>query len=178
MKAVLISVQPKWCELIAIGKKTVEVRKTRPKIDTPFKCYIYQTKRSWIFRLFARLGLYQGRVVGEFICDEVYDITPIDSLPFGGALNYAFEFDFEGTCLSVEEFNNYLDGEDGYGWHVSDLKMYDIPKKLNDFRCPPFKKCKLKFDNKRCENGCVNNSLDCAYRKILHPPQSFYYVES
>lgn len=32
MKAVLISIQPKWCELIASGKKTIEVRKTRPKI--------------------------------------------------------------------------------------------------------------------------------------------------
>ena len=43
MKAVLISIQPKWCELIASGKKTVEVRKTKPKIETPFKCYIYMT---------------------------------------------------------------------------------------------------------------------------------------
>lgn len=43
MKSVLISIKPKWCELIASGKKTVEVRKTRPKIETPFKCYIYQT---------------------------------------------------------------------------------------------------------------------------------------
>lgn len=42
--AVLLSVRPKWCELIASGKKTVEVRKTRPKIETPFKCYIYCTK--------------------------------------------------------------------------------------------------------------------------------------
>lgn len=25
MKAVLISIQPKWCELIASGKKTIEV---------------------------------------------------------------------------------------------------------------------------------------------------------
>lgn len=43
MKSVLISIKPKWCELIAGGKKTIEVRKTKPKIDTPFKCYIYET---------------------------------------------------------------------------------------------------------------------------------------
>lgn len=43
MKAVLISIRPKWCELIATGQKTVEVRKTRPKLETPFKCYIYKT---------------------------------------------------------------------------------------------------------------------------------------
>ena len=35
MKSVLISIQPKWCELIANGGKTIEVRKTKPKIDTP-----------------------------------------------------------------------------------------------------------------------------------------------
>ncbi len=56
MKSVLISVQPKWCELIAnsiktveyenIKKKTIEVRKTKPKINVPFKVYIYCTKPS------------------------------------------------------------------------------------------------------------------------------------
>ncbi len=44
MKAVLISIRPKWCEKIISGEKTIEVRKTRPKMDTPFKCYIYCTK--------------------------------------------------------------------------------------------------------------------------------------
>ena len=32
MKAVLISIRPEWCDLISRGKKTLEVRKTRPKI--------------------------------------------------------------------------------------------------------------------------------------------------
>lgn len=44
MIAVLISIRPKWCEKIISGEKTIEVRKTRPKMDTPFKCYIYCTK--------------------------------------------------------------------------------------------------------------------------------------
>ena len=42
-KAVLISIRPKWVERIANGEKTIEVRKTRPKLETPFKCYIYCT---------------------------------------------------------------------------------------------------------------------------------------
>ena len=46
MKSVLISIKPKWCELIVSGKKTVEVRKTKPKLETPFKCYIYCTKNG------------------------------------------------------------------------------------------------------------------------------------
>ena len=46
MKAILISIRPKWVEKIASGEKTIEVRKTRPKIEMPFKCYIYCTKPS------------------------------------------------------------------------------------------------------------------------------------
>lgn len=46
MKSVLISIKPKWCELIANGKKTLEVRKTRPKLEVPFKCYIYCTLKG------------------------------------------------------------------------------------------------------------------------------------
>ena len=56
MKSVLISIQPKWCELIASGKKTVEVRKTRPKIDVPFKCYVYCTKSRKPYESFAVSG--------------------------------------------------------------------------------------------------------------------------
>ena len=43
MKSVLISIQPKWVEKIASGQKTIDVRKSRPKLETPFKCYIYCT---------------------------------------------------------------------------------------------------------------------------------------
>ena len=46
MKSVLLSVNPIWCDLIASGIKTVEIRKTKPKTKTPFKCYIYCTKLS------------------------------------------------------------------------------------------------------------------------------------
>lgn len=71
MKSVLISIQPKWCELIASGKKTVEVRKTKPKIDAPFKCYIYCTQGK--FKDLGVIGnkMYQNRmkVIGEFVCD-------------------------------------------------------------------------------------------------------------
>lgn len=56
-KAVLISIRPEWCEKIINGRKNIEVRKTRPKMDTPFKCYIYRS--------------VQGGVIGEFVCDDI-----------------------------------------------------------------------------------------------------------
>lgn len=45
-KAVMLSIRPKWVEKIANGEKTIEVRKTKPKLDTPFKCYIYCTLKA------------------------------------------------------------------------------------------------------------------------------------
>lgn len=43
MKNILISIRPNWCEKIASGEKTIEVRKSAPK-EVPFKAYIYATK--------------------------------------------------------------------------------------------------------------------------------------
>ena len=58
-KAVMLSVRPKWCEKICSGEKTIEVRKTRPKMNPPFKCYIYRS--------------VQGGVIGEFVCDHIFE---------------------------------------------------------------------------------------------------------
>lgn len=33
-----IELKPQYCELIAAGKKTIEVRKTRPKLKPPYPC--------------------------------------------------------------------------------------------------------------------------------------------
>ena len=69
MKSVLLSINPKWCEMIANGKKTIEVRKTKPKLGAPFKCYIYECNwkenTMWSFKHKGRLG----KVIGEFVCD-------------------------------------------------------------------------------------------------------------
>ena len=89
-RAVLISINPKWCELIASGEKTIEVRKTRPKLKTPFKCYIYCTasnvheclmqSKSGV-KLVAALNyktaipvggnIVNGKVIGEVVCDFI-----------------------------------------------------------------------------------------------------------
>ena len=63
MKAILMSIKPEWCEKIFSGEKTVEVRKTAPKLELPFKVYVYQTK--------------EGKVVGEFVYDEEMNVTKV-----------------------------------------------------------------------------------------------------
>lgn len=209
MKAVLLSIQPKWCELIARGKKTIEVRKTRPKIETPFKCYIYMTATKERCRLWEYITAYQNskgdilngsqKVIGEFVCDRIVDIK-INSDDCG---NYWHEWndecDIEDMCLSYEELETYLGKFIGYGWHISDLKIYDKPRELGEFWLYNDELNKrYEHDENFCcydgtdENGeattdCDGENINNCYlcweewsgwcHKLTRPPQSWCYVE-
>ena len=126
MKAILMSIQPKWCELIASGKKRIEVRKTRPKIETPFKCYIYETKAQFIKSVKGACTSYgygRGKVIGEFVCDEMIEDKR------GENTDVFSKF----ALLSLDEQKKYGANKPLYGWHISDLKIYDKPKELGEF---------------------------------------------
>lgn len=163
MKSVLLSIKPKYCELIASGKKTVEIRKNRPKIDVPFKVYIYQTKGHWIYKILEWLKLYQGKVIGEFICDNIYkyeaEFTEDNECYQDIRLIWKDEdYDYNAeeeyriitsnvrenpsdcilcgqSCLSFEEIKKYIGIGDKtfYAWHISNLVIYDKPKELSEF---------------------------------------------
>lgn len=79
MKAVLLSIQPKWCDLIAGGKKTIEVRKTKASLGTPFKVYIYETKgrtdTPWVDEEGHLIFKGRGMVIGEFTCDRIIPLS-------------------------------------------------------------------------------------------------------
>lgn len=161
MKSVLISIQPQWCELIASGKKTVEVRKTQPKLEPPFKCYIYCTKGQTIwtgkvedYGTLTTIG--NGKVIGEFVCDK---ITPFD-VPYPA---YQKELDkaiLEQSCLTYYQLHRYAYHDKLYGWHISDLRIYDKPRPLSSFTKP---------------YGTIVRAFDSPY--IQRPPQSWCYVE-
>lgn len=198
-KAVMISIRPKWCEKICSGEKTIEVRKTRPKLETPFKCYIYCTVEMagydalWVLDAptrekysFMAVSAYlenpegankgNGKVIGEFICDRIYELAP---------LNHAPDDVERQACLTQEEIVLYLKGV-GYGWHISDLKIYDTPKELSKFS--PV--CMYKNDDKSCQSRMIAcayqkydynpdgsiNLVECG-RTLERPPQSWCYVE-
>ena len=197
MKSVLISIQPKWCELIASRKKTIEVRKTKPKLETPFKCYIYCTKerkktdfitKSEVFgyinapehTICNRASEYDanGKVIGEFVCDKIYDITPhFDTPTFPNQYICGWDYGKEFDCLSFEELTSYLNGKNGYGWHISDLVIYDKPRELSEFHkpCEDVQNCLNKAF--RDSGHSLNKCFDCGCR-IARPPQSWCYVES
>lgn len=192
MPSIMQSIKPQYCELIASGKKTIEVRKTKPKIPTPFKVYIYQTKHSWIYNIYSKIADWQGKVIGEYICNETtkYPYCPYNDgehlLPFG---------DLEKTCLDGIELYNYLSTVDGCGWHISDLKIYDKPKDLNEFyvvdneavkQCEYRNKC---YINPYLTNGgWLNGTYSCSYngehefctkckvKPLTRPPQSWCYI--
>lgn len=135
MKAVLISINPKWCEKIVSGEKTIEVRKTRPNIVTPFKCFIYCTKGIIKIQGFTASCQYKiGKVTGEFICNKIL-ARPENTIYYGDAqAEYLDLLNF--TCLTESEVIKYMgDNLDKpiYFWHISDLKIYDQPKELGEF---------------------------------------------
>lgn len=189
MKAVLISIRPKWCEKIISGEKTIEIRKTRPKMETTFKGYIYCTQSAdmlWILKERERSlcpdkiadvfkaakcgGAYRGngKVIGEFVCDDIFerivrvgaicetpkycicdwnmDCKPLDTL-------------LADACLTKDELEKYLDGGVGYGWHISNLRIYDHPRDLWEF------------------TGLRQTKYGLAPGPITRPPQSWRYVE-
>ena len=179
-QAVLISIKPRWCGKIATGEKTVEVRKKRPNLGAPFKVYIYCTKdakeRFWTgprysyaddhsHNAFDKCG--NGKVIGEFTCDRVTNM-------FANSRFWLNEDDVRHTCLTADEIRTYANGANRlYGWHISDLKLYDKPLPLNTFK-KWFRECAysdLGLAIPECEK-CTD--AGCFVQK---PPQSWFFVE-
>lgn len=195
-KAVMLSIRSKWCEKIVNGKKTIEVRKTRPKLQTPFKCYIYCTKDKHLAFMQNASGtnliacmnaetaipvggfLGNGKVIGEFTCDQIidawWDYVPdaITREVAGGNLEA-----LDGTGMTDEELFSYVrDSMRGhcYGWHISNLRIYDQPRELTEFRrhCPNDLYCEACAMYSNNNDICNNVALP-----LRRPPQSWCYVE-
>jgi predicted transcriptional regulator len=185
-KAVMLSIRPKWCEKIANSEKTIEVRKTKPKMETPFKCYIYCTVEMagydalWVPDAptrekysFMAMSAYlenpkgankgNGKVIGEFTCDRIYEL---ETKAHGGS--YYVKGEDQPTtndvarqsCLTLKDMHEYLKSKVGYGWHISDLRIYDAPRELSKF------------------TGLRNTRFGVAPYDIKRPPQSWCYVEA
>ena len=206
MTEIMLPIRPKWCELIASGKKTIEARKFCPKCDVPFKVYIYCTMgdKLWVateqFRVnsgenIARIinakdvgGCYlgNGKVIGEFVCYDCFPIHVLTDIQFPidrGLWSPFSERIWRDACFTPEEVIDYAgDREYIFGWTISDLIIYDKPKQLSEFYV-------------KCDEGCedcylwqfirVNADefdMDCMSEYYGHiplkrPPQNFCYVE-
>lgn len=132
MKAVMLSIKPQWVEKILSGEKTIEVRKTKPKFETPFKCYIYETRGKSETPIVYEDGYMdfhgRGKVVAEFTCDR---INEYEFFIGHGVCGYVDGC--ESHCLTREELCEYGNGKNLYGWHISELKAYDTLKELGEY---------------------------------------------
>lgn len=183
--AVLISIRPRWCALIASGNKTIEVRRTRPDLPPPFKCYIYCTvgagKKDLLTPCNNTADIRNGKVIGEFTCNEIDDYVLCGGLLYEKRYVrmdrqfYAHSINYPAMCLSEDEFADYAAGRKMHGWHISKLTIYDEPRELTDFWKP-------------CEPGdpdaealCYECTRDwenfCGKERITRAPQSWRYVE-
>lgn len=186
MQAVMLSIRPEWCEKIAQGRKTIELRKSKPKLELPFKCYIYCTlpPSSELFthgsiREYANelLRLQSGeivysygmqlccdpegrpytkdnflcrKVIGEFICDAMLSHCEMANADLAEQM----------SCVRREKIREYSGGKEVFGWHISELEIYDTPKDLSDFYVEDIK------------------TFDCpSLKRMKRPPQSWCYVE-
>ena len=184
MKSILMSIQPYWGFLIiakakgwdlakyGLHKKTVEVRKgvpASPDWDGKAALYFLKDKKSLARIPEEYRGEVEklcGKVVGEFVCDCITDLW---------ADNTGFEAVEQATCLTYEQFVEYGKGAPLFGWHISDLKIYDKPKELSEFRKP--RKCPITYDCFLCKYWSIGMQ-DCTKElRLTRPPQSFCYVE-
>ena len=178
MKKVLASLKPYYYYLVGEGIKKIEVRKDMPKAsDWNKEVLFYMSKDVKSFakipkELQEKYRKHFGKVGLKFICDKV------EKFIVGGLLSDDIE---KPACLSHTEMINYfykpeeLDGKTakfGYGWHISDLKIYDKPKSIMQF----YKPCPIEWKN--CP-GCefYSTNTGCCMNNVDRPPQSYIYVE-
>lgn len=186
MKSVLISIKPEWVEKITSGKKTIEVRKTAPK-ETPFKAYIYCTKTKNKWSTCDYEGAYQNskgeivyaqqHIIGEFVCDKVYLIKNQGNrfVVENEAQSVTNEIARQ-SCLDYDDMVSYLGNKDGYGLHITDLKIYDKPKELSEFRKKGFMTEEEWLFNLYPNTHCHYEAWAKKF-EIARPPQSWMYVE-
>ena len=193
-RSVLISIQPYWVFLIiarAVGwkvikEKTIELRKNYPKAsDWDKRVIIYCSKNKKSFQLIPLyyqplMKMLLGKVVGEFVCDKIETLFQCNS---GFVSEYA--------CVSRFGFFHYLGipyGTHGgydrqaYGWHISELKIYDEPKELSEFTKFGYLPAGGCCVNGNCKNYIGNGYYEppqCAIDGcfIKGAPQSWCYVE-
>ena len=172
-----------------VYEKGDEIRKNRPKEKVPFRVYLYctkpKTKHDWGLCLengdvglvcncnyddAIRNGMkiLSGKVIGEFICDDITKIIKCGSrFVAEGSTEAETNRIARSSCLDFDDMKKYLGAKDGYAWHISNLVIYDEPKELNEFRGNP---CNAVLD---IQESCTS----CGKCGLKRPPQSWCYVE-
>lgn len=151
MKAILMSIQPKWLAKILNGDKTIEIRKIMPKCKSPIDVYIYCTKDKKYANLINRGGFLTGMVVAKFTLNYVSTCLNTD---------YGNEEILKNACLTKQELDDYVGKRKFFAWHIENLVIFDKPKELGDFSVDHSAKWRMPIK-----------------APIIKAPQSWQYVE-
>ena len=180
---ILASIKPYYYYLIAEEKKKIEVRKMALK-NLPQDIAFYMSKDEKSFAKIPKefqekYRKHFGKIGMRVVCDEVEEFHEWELSPQGKFADFErerLENFLTAACLSEEEVVRYRENlpyfKPLYGWHISDLKIYDKPKPIMQF----YKPCPIKIKNcPVCElystyTGCCMNNID-------RPPQSYMFVE-
>lgn len=165
------------------GECTILLSKTRPKLEPPFKCYIYETKGLCDTPTYIDESGYisyrgRGQVIGEFVCDRIVTTCGWRLLGKTGFCAKRTEEEtnlLNASCPTIDEIVEYANGENKeiYGWHISDLVIYDTPKELGEFKkiC---QSCDLPYIGYPTLHPPCNK---CGRKIINYPFATFGYVE-
>lgn len=185
-KAVLMSIQPYYVFLIIARAmswnipqhKTVEVRKNFPQDSAWNKVvHIYCSQNRKSFNRIPKeyqplMEKFLGKVIGEFVCDRIEDFSEWQ-YDYPSLLRHIDLY--AGTNGDYPFLDRYLKGKkQGYGWHISNLKIYDKPKELSEFN--GLKKCNSCKVSGYDSGACIYDE-DCMIPVPLErPPQSWQYI--
>lgn len=138
--------------------------------------------------------LLNGKVIGTFVCDKIDRLAHVGTMGSNEPaklyietpdLQYEYPDELlRAACLSEADVEGYLKGGDGFGWHISDLKIYDQPKSLSGFSRHDFRGMNGTdvCGNESCEHYQPSGSYmlppTCAINGccLSKPPQSWCYV--
>lgn len=151
MKAILMSIQARHNRNIEEGKKISELRNRIPQCVYPIKVYTYESGKDG-----------RHKVVNEWVCESVDTWNLKRGIP---------AHLMKAACVSVAEIREYRDKKHNSipEMHISDLKIYDKPKELGEFKT-------IKCTNKRGSCSDCKTKPDCI-KQITRPPQGWCYVE-
>ena len=197
MKQIMISINPKHVLNILKGKKTIEIRKTKPReyldylIDKELKCpidvYIYCTKgKPYVARTSAGYTttndpdcvktneVLNGKVVAKFTLNKIDDYVNgrkwswKSGAPMWGACN-DYEAILKPSCLTEDELYDYREDLSFYAWHIDNLAVFDEPRELKSF---------LVYDHSVSGIGVLGQRKTFQILKPLtRAPQSWCYIE-
>lgn len=151
-EAVMINLSPEACNRITLGEQIAFLKKTRPNLNPPFKVYVccgmaglptYVTndKLETVSVYEECPDIINGRVIAEFVCKDIAKITDaVTHYEVQGFVERGLhQILYEDACSNYEQLYRLLSKKSAYAWYVSNLKVYDTPKKVSDFCKPDYK---------------------------------------